>query len=119
MGSVFLKPCCSHQLSLLTGESRWSDLRDLDIDSRLVGDAKLIMPMLDFTGVYWDLAIYFVVPEQDPASSVFCCAACWGALLVEGVCFQCSCWFSSVLLLVLLASVSGTDFKTAVHRMAS
>lgn len=32
-----MKPCCPHQLSLLPGESRWSDLRDLDVDSRFCG----------------------------------------------------------------------------------
>lgn len=37
MGSIFVKPCCPHQLSLLPGESRWSDLRDLDVDSRFCG----------------------------------------------------------------------------------
>lgn len=75
-GSTFVKPCCPHQLSLLTGEEgRWSNLRDLDVDGRLVGDAKLITPTLDFIGVCWELVTHCVNLEQDPASSVFHCAA--------------------------------------------
>lgn len=60
--SVFLKPCCPFQLSLLAGESRvtWGVLMLL---GGFVGDAKLIMAMLGFTGDQWHLLSHFMDPE--------------------------------------------------------
>lgn len=95
-GSTFVKPCCPHQLSLLAGEgSRWSNLRDLGVDGRLVGEAKLITPTL-----HWSLlGTCYTLHESGAGSSFLSVSLCsWLECVPMGR------WPLSVLLLVFLSA---------------